>query len=346
MTQLLEIRDNIRSFFSKFDIYVIPVLKFLLAFIMLLMINSRLGYMGKINNIGIVLIVALACSFLPTGAILLFGSLFSMAHVFALSPEVAIVIAVLYMLVYLLYLRFAPSESLCIVITPMLFVMHVPYVVPVVMGLIGGPASALSVCCGVVVYFALHVVTQNAANVSGSLSDIMGQIRLIIDSLLGNKQMLVLVAAFAITTIAVYIIRRLPIEHCWTIAMISGAILCMVIVLIGGLVSGAGFSFLGILFGCILAVGVGKVIEFFRFCVDYTRTERVQFEDEEYYYYVKAVPKMNVSAPDRKVKNINRSRGGSPLSSKKSAPVTDDTIEEDYLGETGDIDLFTDTEKK
>ncbi|MCR4792637.1 MAG: hypothetical protein K5871_07795 [Lachnospiraceae bacterium] len=308
MTQLLEIRDNIKVFFSKYDVFIIPVFKFLLALIMLIMINSKLGYMGRLNNAGIVLIVSLACSFLPTGAILLFGSLFSMGHIFALSPEVAIVVAVVYMLIYLLYLRFTPSESLCIVVTPMLFVFHVPYVIPVVMGLVGGPASALSVICGVIVYFTLHVVTQNAANVSGELSDILGQIKLIIDSLLGNKQMLVLVAAFAITTIAVYIIRRLPVEHCWTIAMISGAILNMLIVLIGSLVTKAGISFIGILFGSILAFLVGKVIEFFRFCVDYTRTERVQFEDDEYYYYVKAVPKMNVAAPDKKVKNINRSR--------------------------------------
>ncbi len=305
MTQLLEIRDNIKVFFSKYDIFIIPFFKFLLALIALLMINSRLGYMQRLDNKGIVLIVSLACSFLPTGAILLFGSLFSMAHIFALSPEVALVVVVVFMLIYLLYLRFTPSESLCIVVTPMLFVLHVPYVVPVVMGLVGGPASALSVVCGVIVYFTLHVVTQNAANVSGDLSDILGQIRLIIDSLLGNKQMMVLAAAFAIVTIAVYIIRRLPIDHCWTIAMIAGAVLNLLIVLIGGLVTKAGFSFIAILLGSILAVIVGKVIEFFRFCVDYTRTERVQFEDDEYYYYVKAIPKISMEAPQNKVRRIN-----------------------------------------
>ena len=345
MKQLLEIRETIKSFFTKYDVFAIPVVKFLLAFIMMLMINGKLGYMSKLNNIGIVLIIALAASFLPTGAILLFGGLVSLAHVFALSPEVAIIIAVIYLLVYLLYLRFTPSESLCIVITPMLFVLRVPYVVPVVMGLIGGPASALSVVCGVIVYFALHVVTMNAANVTGNISDLMSEIRLIIDSLLGNKQMLVLCVSFAIVTIAVYIIRRLPIEHCWMIAMISGAVLCMVITLIGGLVTNAGFSILGIIFGCILSVGVGKVIEFFKFCVDYTRTERVQFEDDEYYYYVKAVPKMNVSAPEGKVKNINRSRERRPIRPSRQDPAPMDTAEMDtteldssYFGDTTELD--------
>ena len=168
------------------------------------------------------------------------------------------------------------------------------------------------------------------------------QVQLLINT---KKQMLVLIASFAIVTIAVYIIRRLPIEHCWTIAMVSGAVLCMVITLIGGLVTSAGFSIIGILFGCILAVGVGKVIEFFRFCVDYTRTERVQFEDDEYYYYVKAVPKMNVAAPDRKVKNINRSYAKRPVRPIKSDPAPMDTAEMDtteldssYFGDTTELD--------
>ena len=41
------------------------------------------------------------------------------------------------------------------------------------------------------------------------------------------------------------------------------------------------------------------------FGVDYTRTEYVQFEDDDYYYYVKAVPKMTVATPEFKVQKIN-----------------------------------------
>lgn len=340
MTQLLEIRDNIKNLFAKYDLFIIPVLKFLMALLTLLMINSKLGYMTRLDNIGIVLILSLACSFLPSGAILLFGALVSMAHIFALSPEVAIIIAVIYLLIYLLYLRFTPNESLCIVATPILFVFHIPYVIPVVMGLVGGPASALSVVCGVVVYYALHTVTGNAANVSGNVSDLMSEIRLIIDSLLGNKQMIVLVVAFAVVTIMVYVIRHLPIAHSWTLAESSGAFFCMLIVLIGGLVQNAGFSVIGILLGCILSFAVGKVIEFFRFCVDYTRTERVQFEDDDYYYYVKAVPKMNVAAPEKKVKNINRSHKSYVAKGRRepAEEIYDDEYE-DFLSNDDDIKI-------
>ncbi len=343
MTQLLEIRDNIKSLLAKYDVFIFPVLKFLMALITLLMINSKLGYMSRLNNIGIVLILSLACSFLPSGAIMFFGAVVSLGHVFSLSPEVAIIIAVIYLLIYLLYLRFTPSESLCIVVTPIMFVLHIPYVVPVVMGLIGGPASALSVVCGVIVYFALHTVTVNAANVSGNISDLMSEIRLIIDSLLGNKQMIVLVFAFAVVTITVYVVRRLPIERAWTLAEAGGAFFCMLIVLIGGLVQNAGFSVIGILFGCILSFAVGKVIEFFRFCVDYTRTERVQFEDDDYYYFVKAVPKMNVAAPQRKVKNINRSHKSYVAKGRvePAEEIYEDEYMDDFLANDEDIKIRT-----
>ena len=47
------------------------------------------------------------------------------------------------------------------------------------------------------------------------------------------------------------------------------------------------------------------IYTFFVFAVDYSRTEYVQFEDDDYYYYVKAVPKLTVSTPDVKVQKIN-----------------------------------------
>ena len=62
-----------------------------------------------------------------------------------------------------------------------------------------------------------------------------------------------------------------------------------------------GFVVLGTLVGLLIAL----IVEFFVLSVDYTRTEYTQFEDDEYYYYVKAVPKMSIAIADKKVKKIN-----------------------------------------
>ena len=55
----------------------------------------------------------------------------------------------------------------------------------------------------------------------------------------------------------------------------------------------------------ILAIVIALVARILFFSVDYSRAEHLQFEDEEYYYYVKAVPKVAVSVPEKTVKKIN-----------------------------------------
>ena len=45
----------------------------------------------------------------------------------------------------------------------------------------------------------------------------------------------------------------------------------------------------------VISVVIGLLLEFFVFGGDYTRTERLEYEDDEYYYYVKAVPKACVT---------------------------------------------------
>lgn len=73
MTDLLELREKVKAFYSKNEVFITPVIKFLLTFIVLSVINGKMGYMTKIDNIAVVLIVSLLCSFLPGGAIVFFA---------------------------------------------------------------------------------------------------------------------------------------------------------------------------------------------------------------------------------------------------------------------------------
>ena len=306
MTGLLELREKIKQFYSKTDFLLIPFMKFLLAFVTLLTLNRKLGYMTRLDSMAIVLIVALMCSFLPNSCIVLFAALFSLLHIYALSMEAAIVGLCMYLVMFLLFFRFSPKDSVVVVMTPLLCVMKMPFVIPLAVGLICGPASIVSVGCGICVYYLLKTVTESAPTINAmGEEETTAKLRLIIDAILSNKAMVVMIAAFAITVMVVYLIRRMSVDHSWTIAMVAGVMTDIVILLIGDLLYDTNISVISVLLGSVLALAVGKVIEFFRFCVDYSRTEKVQFEDDEYYYYVKAIPKMTVSVPTKTVKKIN-----------------------------------------
>lgn len=309
MTALLELRENLKKIYSRNEAFILPVIKFLLSFIVLSIINGKMGYMTKLDNMAIVLIVSLLCSFLPTGFMAFFAMMFAVLHMYALSIETAAVGLVVFLLLYLLFLRFTAKEALVVVLTPVLCMLKLPYVMPVAMGLIGTPASCVSVGCGVVVYYLLQTVITNAPTINSmGAEEATAKLRLLIDGMLGNKAMLVTIAAFAITVIVVYLIRRMSVDHSWTIAMVAGVMIEVMILLVGDLMYDTNLSIVSALLGAVVTLITCKIIEFFRFCLDYSRTEKVQFEDDEYYYYVKAVPKMTVAAPTNTVKKINTQR--------------------------------------
>lgn len=309
MKNLLVLRETLKSFYSKNEIYATPILKFLLAFIALTLINSNLGYMGKIDNLPIVLIIALLCSFLPYNLMLFFTAVFVILHTYALSLECAIVVTVLFLLLFLLYFRFTPKDTLAILLTPLCFLFHIPYIIPIAVGLIGTPLSMISVVGGVVVYYTISYINQNVSAINSlDAESAIQKLRYIIDGLLNNKEMLMTVIAFSITIVLVYLIRRLSVDHSWTIAMLAGVIVNILVLLIGDFMFDTNISIIGCIFGNLIAFFMALVLQFFVFNVDYSRTEHVQYEDDEYYYYVKAIPKVIVSKPKKKVQKMNTSQ--------------------------------------
>ncbi len=306
MTDLLLIKEKIKQFLGKYEIYLKPLGKFLLAFISISMINSALGYMERITALPVVLVVALMCSFMPNNFTLFAAGLFTVLHIYYLSLECALVVGVVFVLMGLLYLRFSPKSSLVLLILPICFVLKIPYVVPICVGLLYAPVSAFAVACGSVVYCVISYVSKKATELGMLESEeLTSRFRYVVDGLIGNRVMILYMVAFSITVILVYVIRRLSINYAWTIAIGAGAVVQMITLLIGDMILDTGISIVGIFLGNILAAAVAIVVQFFFFHLDYNRAEQVQFEDNEYYYYVKAIPKITVSKTSKSVKKIN-----------------------------------------
>ena len=324
MALILEYREKIQKFYRTNAVVILPVLKFLLAFISLNGVNTMMGYMPKLDTLTIVLLASLACSFLPAGCLILLCALFSLGHLYALSLEALLIGGCVYLLIFLLMLRFAPSDSYVVILTPLFFAMKIPYVIPIAVGLLCSPLSAISVACGAIIYYVLKFFVDSAPTFSAiDAKDITEKLRFLIEGLLKNKSMLVVAGAFGITVVIVWFIRRLSIEHSWLIAIVAGAMINLVMLLVGDMIYDVNLSLGSAIFGSILAVLVALVILFFRFCVDYGRTEYVQFEDDDYYYYVKAVPKMTVAAPTKTVKKINTNTQSIPPIPDKTARPTE-----------------------
>ena len=116
--------------------------------------------------------------------------------------------------------------------------------------------------------------------------------------------MLVMGIVFSAVIILVAVIKSFSIDHSRTIAVVTGSVVEAVLVVMSHVMMNLTFSMAGLVAGCVAAVAIGLLLSFFVLSVDYSRTERVQFEDDDYYYYVKAVPKKTVAVREVTVKHF------------------------------------------
>ena len=309
MTNLLEIKDRLIRFYSKYETYLFPVVKFIVAIVLFTAINMNVGFMEKISRFPIALILALVCAILPVNATIWLAAFVVLADMYALSMEVAVTTLVLFAALFFLYFRFAPKDGFAAVLTPVCFKLNIPYVMPIGCSLLRDAYSVVAIICGTVIYYFLDGIHQNSGTLKNVVTDggtaaTTSKFDISVGQLLSNKEMYLVIAIFTITAIVVYLVRRLEVDHAWTLAIISGVLIEVVGLFVGYLVLNVSGKTLGLLIGNILSLLISFVIQFLFMNLYYARTERVQFEDDDYYYYVKAVPKKMVAVKEVTVKHF------------------------------------------
>ena len=306
MKTLLEYREKMKLFLGKYDIYIFPVLKFTLALIAFLSINAGVGFMSRLTNPGIALVLALMCSFLPLNMTAVFGALLILVHMYALSLEAFAITFVLFVLMVPLFFRTAPKYGYLLIVTPLAFCLGIPYLIPLAMGLAATPVAAVPAACGTIIYYLLHYVHLNTTILGNTdASSMTERITSLLDNAVNNKEMLLTVAAFTLTLIIVYVIRRMSVDYAWTIAIVAGTVADIVVLLFGSLALDISARIAAVLVGSLISAALALLLQITVFNLDYSRTEYVQFEDDEYYYYVKAVPKITIAVPEKTVKKIS-----------------------------------------
>ena len=306
MTSLLVWKEHMRAFYAKNSMIIQPVLRLLFGLCTYMSLNRALGYMAELANPIVVLVMALVSAALPWGVTVFMAGCLMIAHVYAVSLEMALIALILLLVIATLYYGFKPGDSVLMILTPMAFVLQIPYAIPLLVGLGGSLFSVIPVSCGVFLYYLLLYVKQNAGVLTNdSTVDLVQKYTQIIQSVVFNQTMMVMAVACALGILVVYLIRRLSMDYAWGVAIAAGAVAQLLVIFMGDFLFSVSVPVIPMIFGLAVSCLLAVIYNFFIFSVDYTRTEYVQFEDDDYYYYVKAVPKMTVATPEFKVQKIN-----------------------------------------
>lgn len=299
--RLLRFRKKAQQLYAGGNVYILMAAKALTALCVLLAINKTFPCRPVLGRGLIVAAAAILCSILPWNYITVFGVLFLLGQLSALSLEAALFVLVLIIALSVLSYVTLPGGSILWALLPVLICFRIPLAAVILAGLFGGVTLFVSVGSGTLLYYVLKLIADNAGLLSGAqtvaadgteVETMVQRLLLLTEGFLDHETMLIVLIVFCLTTLAVHLISRSEADYARLMAIGAGALFCPALLIASSRFAELGLSAGSIILSALLSLVIALIVYFFAEGLDYSRTEKVRFEDDDYYYFVKAVPKI------------------------------------------------------
>ena len=341
MQQLIYIRQNIIGFYKKFEVVINYLLKFIVGLFIFSRINTLGMYreefeilFGSATEVAYVALMSLLFTISPPSVALFLVALAVTIQISA-AAEVAIFVFLLMVMLIVFYARLSPRRSMLILAIIFGFHFHIPYAVVLFAGLFFGMSSIIPIVLGTAIWYFLPFFTNLAANMAGT-ADILVDFDLfelpivfmevfaqIYGQLTTDFNWVVIGFVFAMMILAVHLISLVSLNYSKDIAIAVGAIIGMICMTMVIFVTDLDMNIGGVFISTLISAMLVWIAKFFDNVADYKRVERVIFDDEEYIYHVKIVPKVAAERGDvpEKTKKPGRSKPEKNRTAAAEAPA-------------------------
>ena len=279
-------------FYSEFDTYLKAVLKFVLAFSLFSSICALPGEAGIFELLTIRLMFSAFCAILPANGLVLIAAIFVEAKFWGGTLVSGLAGGVVLFVFLLFYFSFIPEQGYIVAVTALFLGLKVPLAVPVVCGLLCGPGTLAGIIFGTAAYYgtvSLGLWEPGSQVLGTELAD---EFLTLIMSFWKNQEAAFMLVILTAVFLVVYLIRRLPVRYSWSLAILSGTVSYGLLRGMEALFLKGSVSLVLFLLDLLAGAAAGLAVQFFAFDLDYEKVQHLQFEDDDYYYYVKAIPKM------------------------------------------------------
>lgn len=306
IVRILEFRERLRKLYSKTDRYLLAVGKFLVALVGQLEIFYL--FAPEQSGIGMLLVqigLALVCAWFPAGLLTFVYGGTILYTLYGLNVEAFLGAALLIFVLILVLWTVHPGYTWLIALAFLLGLWKVPQPLILLAAMWYTPFVLLPMAAGMVLCGYVHYVATNLYLYQESTLSLKLLLQ-ILEGGLGNIQVYIGILEVALTFLVVYLLRKKEFHHSRPISVFTGGMAYLLIQLMHQLV----WEGRGLVLGTELWTTIGSTIVVLLFVIfgyagDYTRVEYAQFEDDDYYYYVKAVPKISIPEADTKVKTFS-----------------------------------------
>ncbi|RRD95144.1 hypothetical protein EII17_05065 [Clostridiales bacterium COT073_COT-073] len=312
MIKLYEIKELLTNIFKKYEKFIMPVLRFILAFVIVAKLNGFFNYAKALDKFSIQFGSAALAAFLPGSWFLLLLGAMVLFQVFSVSLEATIVLFVIMLAVYLLFMPMITEYSWIVILMPLLLHWNLGYLMPLILGLLFSPITLIPMSVGIGIFrFAgylgglLQMSTESGkTSMFDAPENLLAMYNHLIAVLTADRTSVLLMLVFSMALILVYYIAKVEMDYAHYIAIGVAAVFQMLTLIVGNILWKGYLNIGAIIVGLLFSALLAAAFQFMRFRLDYQQAQRLQFEDDHYYYYVKAIPKIKVNKSTKEIKRI------------------------------------------
>lgn len=296
IASIVHLKERIIVFYRKNADWLSPVMKAAFSFLALMVLRILFPYPSMMAKTEVLLGISVIQAFVPT--IVMFFSAFGLilAGLWKVSLDIFSLFMIIMIIYILAFARIDKKYVYIMLLTPILFQYKLEFMLPVVLGMIIGYGAILPCLGGIFLYFLSGYTDAAITVVNASEKAELGMgVQRIFDMISIDRYMLVVMVTFALIILLASCLEQLLYERTWRLALVAGNIALILIMLLGKLFFDYDLSMARLFLECVCSMIIGQVIMLFHGIGDVSRIEKVSFEDDEYIYYVKAVPKMKMT---------------------------------------------------
>ena len=303
MEKILIYRERFLKFLAARGRYIQSGVRFLGGIILFYVLGKLFGYTEQFREPFFIFMMGVISVFIPTSAISLIFYLVIFLQLAHVSLEVALFFVLAVALYYLVYQRVFPETRLYLMMAPVFFYFQLPACLPIFLGMFCGISGLPAILMGTLIYY-LSSILQKAVSQLATGS-VHGKVySLVAARAIDNKELILYFAIFCVVTVLVTALRRKGAAHGWNLSILAGGVVYLILMLVGGYFANNEIVITSQIGAIVISIVIALIVQFLYNVIDYTREETFEFEDEEYYYYVRAIPKVTVEEEEFNVTQI------------------------------------------
>jgi hypothetical protein len=294
LSNLMAFRNAARQAFQKYRFVIELALKFIISFAAYDSIVRSLNYSPMLSKGLFKLLFGVAGAILPPMITILLCICIAVYEVFKANVIMAALVLAILIVLYCFAARFSGKFAYALVAIPLLVRFNLHYIVPIILGMTATPMAIFPAAVGVIVYYVFGAVNNSVTGEKiGSLDDVLALYTKFISDIFANREMFFVAGIFAVVIIVMWAMRQIRFDYAFEITIAMGGVLMLLGHVAAAALADLSISIGNVVLGSLISVLLVYILQFFRTILDYSGVETVQFEDDDYYYYVKAVPKLD-----------------------------------------------------